>query len=209
MQKAQLNAKCERQRLLLQSYDFRVKHISGVSNNMLDYLSRSSVGPRTEGADDTSGVPTAPIPPLDTSTPCVNVVTTRSRARQQPSVSTQSSPSQPPGDPLPVLSPPLRLTPPSNAPQDLRIDFADDLDTLRLAQASDPDLEFIIDHISDPRFTKNYALTDGILMHFRSDSQPFLCVPTGKLRHDIMRIYHDTPVNTAHFDRDKTLRETR
>jgi hypothetical protein len=209
MQKAQLNAKCERWRLLLQSYDFRVKHIPGVSNNMSDYLSRSPVDPPTEDADDTSGVPTAPIATLDTSQPCANVVTTRSRTRQQTNFSTQSSTSQPPRVPLLVSSPPIRLTPPSNEPQDLRIDFTGDLDTLRLAQASDPDLQFIIDHISDPRFTKNYVLTDGILMHFRSDSQSVPCVPIGKLRHDIMRIYHDTPANGAHFGRDKTLRKIR
>jgi hypothetical protein len=52
MNKTQVNSKCERWRLLLQSYDFTIKHIPGTSNTMSDYLSRSPVDAATEDSDD-------------------------------------------------------------------------------------------------------------------------------------------------------------
>ncbi|CAF4598377.1 unnamed protein product, partial [Rotaria magnacalcarata] len=36
-------------------------------------------------------------------------------------------------------------------------------------------------------------------------SVPF--VPAGRIRADILKIYHDTPGNGAHFGRDKTTRK--
>ncbi|CAF4818781.1 unnamed protein product, partial [Rotaria sp. Silwood2] len=43
MRKYQINEKCERWHLRLQSYNFTIKHIKGKSNSMPDYLSRSPV----------------------------------------------------------------------------------------------------------------------------------------------------------------------
>ncbi|CAF5044795.1 unnamed protein product, partial [Rotaria magnacalcarata] len=42
-QKAQINKRCERWRLKILEYDFKVKHIPGLTNTMPDYLSRSPV----------------------------------------------------------------------------------------------------------------------------------------------------------------------
>ncbi|CAF3858733.1 unnamed protein product [Rotaria magnacalcarata] len=44
-------------------------------------------------------------------------------------------------------------------------------------------------------------------MHHEPDKKPVPCVPTGYIRSDIMKIYHDTPANGAHFGRDKTLQK--
>ncbi|CAF5193340.1 unnamed protein product, partial [Rotaria sp. Silwood1] len=41
--KEQLNKRCERWRLKLAEYRFKVKHIQGKKNHMADYLSRSPV----------------------------------------------------------------------------------------------------------------------------------------------------------------------
>ena len=206
LQKTQQNSKCERWRLLLQTYDFTVKHIPGASNYMPDYLSRSLVDPPSDDAFD---LPTVTTLPAAVSSPSVNVVTTRSRARQTSTLPANSSPSHSTSDllatPIPPVSPPTT----ADATNELLIDFTGDLATLRVAQASDQSLRFILDHVSEPRFVKNYQVLDGILMHFGSHSKPVPCIPAGKLRRDIMRIYHDTSANGAHFGRDKTLRKIR
>ncbi|CAF4909377.1 unnamed protein product, partial [Rotaria socialis] len=49
---AQHNAKCERWRLKLQQYRFKIKHIRGNENTMADYLSRSPIGNYQEDIDD-------------------------------------------------------------------------------------------------------------------------------------------------------------
>ena len=209
MQKTQLNSKCERWRLLLQTYDLTVKHIPGASNNMPDYLSRSPVDPPSDDLDDAPDLSIVTTLPAAVSPPSVNVVTTRSRARQTSTLPTDSSPSHSTSDllslPPPAVSPPAT----ANASDELRIDFTGDLAMLRVAQASDQSLRFIIDHVNEPRFVKNCKVLDDILMHFEAGSKPVLCVPAGKLRRDIMRIYHDTLANGAHFGRDKTLRKIR
>ena len=52
MNKEQLNKRCDRWRLKLAEYRFKVKHIQGKKNNMADYLSRSSVDTAEEDIDD-------------------------------------------------------------------------------------------------------------------------------------------------------------
>ena len=209
MKKTQLNSKCERWRLLLQTYDFTVKHISGVSNTMPDYLSRSPVDPSAEDLHDAPAMYGPASVSLDPSSPGVNVVTTRSHTRQLQRSSHAPSVSPPSADSISTQSPAVMDRTFSPDSDELRIDFTGNLDTLRLAQASDVDFQFITNNITDPRFAKNYKLTDGILMHFDSGSTPVPCVPRGKIRRDIMLIYHDTPANGAHFGRDKTLRKIR
>ncbi|CAF3195343.1 unnamed protein product [Rotaria socialis] len=87
--KSQINGKCERWRLKLQSYNFTIKHIKGTSNTMPDYLSRSpvdhaedeiddevrSTSVTTTIANDTSDKNSLPV------SSAVGMVTTRSRAR--------------------------------------------------------------------------------------------------------------------------------
>ncbi|CAF1532708.1 unnamed protein product, partial [Rotaria sordida] len=53
-QKAQLNKRCERWRLKILEYDFKVKYIPGSTNSMPDYLSRSPVDDAEEDPDEIS-----------------------------------------------------------------------------------------------------------------------------------------------------------
>ena len=78
-----------------------------------------------------------------------------------------------------------------------------------MTQHSDHDLQFVIAHLTEPRFAQHYMLAGGVLMHFTEHSKPVPCVPAGHIRRDIIRIYHDTPANGGHFGRDKTLRKIR
>ena len=208
MQKPQLNAKCERWRMLLQSYDFVVKHIAGSSNSMPDYLSRSPVGHATEDSDDAeksfvSSTSTDSLP-----VPSVNLVTTRSRARKlvQPPTSDSSLAST---DSCDSVEPQPNLSTAPSSTDDLRIDFTGDLTILQRAQEADKNLKYIIDHITDARFSRTYSIDNDLLMFSSSRGKPVPCVPEGKIRSDIMKIYHDTAANGAHFGRDKTIRKIR
>ena len=212
-QKSQLNDKCERWRLKLQCYDFVVKHIKGVSNTMPDYLSRSPVSSASDDPDDCRNLPVIttatqtdfpfelhPIGP-----PLVNMVTTRSRARQQSNLNTTtiSTPhTDTPSSPLPHVSPILQ-----HLVTDPRITFAGDLTELREAQRLDPDIQHIVNNIHHPRYVHTYQVIDGLLLHRAHDSRSVPCVPSGHIRTDIMKIYHDTPANGAHFGRDKTTQK--
>lgn len=232
--KPQLNDKCERWRLKLQSYDFTVHHIKGASNTMPDYLSRSPVDPPSDDLlhDDmptftTTGTQTTddflPDSPILSS---VNVVTTRSRARHAAPLnldqSTISVPDPPPlpsivslPDPPPIPStisvPDSPLIPPTDIPSsqidDLRINYDGDLAVLKDAQQLDSNIQHIIRHIDTSPYSNSYLLTDGLLMHHGPHSKPVPCVPAGSIRSDILKIYHDTAANGAHFGRDKTLRK--
>ncbi|CAF4666576.1 unnamed protein product, partial [Rotaria sp. Silwood2] len=53
-QKAQINKRCERWRLKILEYDFKVKYIPGSINSMPDYLSRSPVDDAEEDPDETT-----------------------------------------------------------------------------------------------------------------------------------------------------------
>ncbi|CAF1661396.1 unnamed protein product, partial [Adineta ricciae] len=65
--KSQLNDKCERWRLKLQSYDFTIRHISGTTNAMADFFISFTV---IQTTDDFLV------------TPIINIVATRSRTKQ-------------------------------------------------------------------------------------------------------------------------------
>ncbi|CAF5129073.1 unnamed protein product, partial [Rotaria socialis] len=53
-QKAQINKRCERWRLKILEYDYKVKYIPGLTNSMPDYLSRSPVDDAEEDPDEIS-----------------------------------------------------------------------------------------------------------------------------------------------------------
>ena len=204
MRKSQLNNKCERWRLKLQSYSFIVKHIKGKFNNMSDYLSRSPVDVATEDPDDQINhhFTSAPV----ASTLVVGTVTTRSHARQQlqPNHNHVVPPSTDSSNSIntsPVVPSSSLMT------DDLRINFTGDLHELKAAQQLDDHLQHIVRNLSDHRYKESYFVSDGVLMHCSNDRKPVPCVPKGKFRSDIMRIYHDTPANGAHFGRDKTVRK--
>ena len=44
-------------------------------------------------------------------------------------------------------------------------------------------------------------------MHYEQNSKPVPCVPKEEILNDIMKIYHDTQANGAHFGRDKTIKK--
>ena len=163
MQKTRLNSKCERWRLLLQTYDFTVKHIPGASNYMPDYLSRSPVDPPSDDLDDAPDLSIVTTLPAAVSPPSVNVVTTRSRARQTSTLPANSSPSHSTSDLLSLPTPPVSPPATADASDELRIDFTGDLATWRVVQASEQSLRFTLDHIHEPRFVTNYKVLDGIL----------------------------------------------
>ena len=215
-QKSQLNDKCERWRLKLQSYDFTVKHIKGSSNVMPDYLSRSPVSPAEEDPDDINHPPlthaatqTESCDVFDSSQPpAVHMVTTRSHTRTNLHNGVSTSPISPPTISIP--SPSANMSTSSQrVTSDTSIIFAGDLAELRTAQEHAPDVQHIIKHIHQPRYASSYLLIDDLLMHHERNDKPVPYVPEGRFRTDIMKIYHDTPANGAHFGRDKTLEKIR
>jgi len=173
---------------------------------MSDYLSRSPVDVATEDADDQ--IDNHFASPTVTRTSVVGAVTTRSHTRQPL-----------PSNHNPIVSPladhfnPLTTSPvePSSPlmNDDLRIDYTGDLHELKAAQQLDDHLQHIVRNLSDHRYKEAYFVCDGVLMHRSNNMKPVPCVPKGRLRTDIMRIYHDTPANGAHFGRDKTVRKIR
>ncbi|CAF4648344.1 unnamed protein product, partial [Rotaria socialis] len=68
------------------------------------------------------------------------------------------------------------------------------------AQQDDNYVKNIIDNIK--KHTK-YFIKNNILMRRLNPPVPY--VPQGELRQMILKIYHDTAANGAHFGRDKTL----
>lgn len=50
-----------------------------------------------------------------------------------------------------------------------------------------------------------YCIQNDMLMKKSNNPVPF--VPRGRIRSDIIKIYHDTPANGSHFGRDKTVRK--
>ena len=124
MQKSQLNSKCERWRLLLQTYDCTVKHIAVASNTMSDYHSHAPVDPPTEDPDDSPAINTA----LDSSFHHVHAVVTRSRARAAPAPVVPPLP--PPTTSVLPITPAASTSLSSSTPSDdLCITFTGDLDT--------------------------------------------------------------------------------
>ncbi|CAF4349571.1 unnamed protein product [Rotaria sp. Silwood2] len=80
-----------------------------------------------------------------------------------------------------------------------------DMDDLRKLQEEDKTIQEIKKNTKNK---KHYFIEDGIL--FRKQQLPLPpvpYVPAGQIRADILKIYHDTPANGAHFGRDKTTRK--
>ena len=214
MRKPQMNDKCERWRLRLQSYDFTVKHINGKSNTMPDYLSRSPVDHAEDDIDDkimpvsisigtqtgTSNNDTFPTSLI------VGMVTTRSRSRQLPQSDNQIiTPSNTNHSAL--QSHQSTSSTSKTTTDNSRIEYTGDINQLKQAQQKDSDLQHIMNNINDAKYSNSYLLQDGLLMHYEQNSKPIRCVPKGQILNDIMKIYHDTQTNDAHFGRDKTIKK--
>ncbi len=199
-QKAQINKRCERWRLKILEYDFKVKYIPGLSNSMPDYLSRSPVDDADEDPDEISLVASKSTQTeLEFSTeqvPVIAVVQTRSAKLRNKilndSLETSHNTSQSSSSLLPdqqsnVSLEENRITPFSP-------------EQLIQAQHNDNYAQNIFNNIKK---YKQYIIKNGLLM--RQLHRPVPYIPPGELRQSILKIYHDTPANGAHFGRDKTL----
>ncbi|CAM2708521.1 unnamed protein product [Rotaria socialis] len=71
---------------------------------------------------------------------------------------------------------------------------------LKEAQHQDEEIKNIINNIQNH---KKYFIKDSMLM--KKACPPAQVIPKGRIRSDIMKIYHDTPANGAHFGRDRTI----
>ncbi|CAF3680819.1 unnamed protein product [Rotaria sordida] len=214
MRKSQMNDKCERWRLRLQSYDFTIKHIKGKSNTMPDYLSRSPVDHAEDDMDD-KALPTSISIGTQTdasdndtllTSSIVGMVTTRSRSRQLAQsdhhTTTQSNINRSDIQNHQSTSSNSTIT-----ADDPRIEYTGNIDQLKQAQQEDSDLQHITNNLTDDKYVNSYFLQEGLLMHHEHNSKPVPCVPKGEIRRDIMKIYHDTQANGAHFGRDKTIKK--
>ncbi|CAF3306787.1 unnamed protein product, partial [Rotaria sp. Silwood2] len=215
--KEQLNKRCERWRLKLAEYRFKVKHIQGKKNHMADYLSRSPVEVAEEDIEErTQYESTATQTDLsflslnNNLTPLkMTTAITRAQAKLQqkamatPSIKLTDSKIKeliPQGK---VATDEELIIKPSDENPNKIIPF--DMDDLRKCQEEDKTIQEIKKNIKNK---KHYFIEDGIL--FRKQQPPLPpvpYVPEGRIRADILKIYHDTPANGAHFGRDKTIRK--
>ncbi len=215
--KEQVNKRCERWRLKLAEYRFKVKHIQGKKNNMADYLSRSPVDNAEEDIDEriqyeSKSTQTDLLhPSLNNILVPLKIATaiTRAQARLQKHT-IPTSPAKSIDDKTNELIPngkeakrkePIAKTSDENPNKIIPFD----MDDLRKCQDDDTRVQEIKKNIKNQ---KHYAIEDGILLRKQQSplrSVPF--VPVGRMRADILKIYHDTPGNGAHFGRDKTTRK--
>ena len=203
--KEQVNKKCERWRLKLAEYRLKVKHIQGKKNNMADYLSRSPVDDAEEESDEMSRLESKETQNNSPSTatkevmPSHSIVTavTRAQARTHQQQETELIPQ---GKEATIVNPGTQRT--GNDRDETSL-F--DIDNLQHHQGADPMVQKIKQNIKKER---RYEIKNGILLRKQNSPQqsvPF--VPAGQMRASILKAYHDTPSNGAHFGRDKTLRK--
>ncbi|CAF5132145.1 unnamed protein product, partial [Rotaria sp. Silwood1] len=74
------------------------------------------------------------------------------------------------------------------------------LEQLKELQHQDDEINNIIHNIKN---YKEYFVKNNMLM--KKAFPPVPVIPKGGIRSDIIKIYHDTPANGAHFGRDRTI----
>ncbi|CAF0845531.1 unnamed protein product [Adineta steineri] len=186
--KAQINKRCERWRLKILEYEFDVKYIPGLENSMPDYLSRSPVEDAEEDPDEispTNSISTQTDPQLYNQYSAVVAATeTRSsKLHNKP----QDDPTNAP-----------KLVPDSLTEENRIIPFT--TEDLIQAQQDDKYAQNIINNIKK---NKKYYIENNLLIRRLHPPVPY--VPEGEIRRSILKIYHDTAANGAHFGRSKTV----
>ncbi|CAF3847361.1 unnamed protein product [Rotaria sp. Silwood1] len=189
--KAQINKRCERWRLKILEYDFKVKYIPGLTNSMPDYLSRSPVDDAEEDPDETTHLSSkstqTDISNVNNYSSIVAAVETRAMKLRNKTLNDISDTTKLTSDSLNTSIEENR-TPPFT------------IDELIQAQQNDEYAKKIINNIKN---YKNYIMKNNLLMRRQKTPVPY--VPQGDFRKTILQIYHDTAANGAHFGRDKTV----
>ncbi|CAF5172689.1 unnamed protein product [Rotaria magnacalcarata] len=183
---------------------------------MADYLSRSPVEAAEEDIDERIQYESKftqtdlPSPPLDKLSPLkITTAITRAQAKLQQQT-TAAPPNTTTNGKINELIPQGKAVidkesigdPLDENPYKI-IPF--DMNDLKQWQEEDKIVQDIKENI---RSKKNYFIENDIL--FRKQQLPLPSVPfvpAGRIRVDILKIYHDTPGNGAHFGRDKTTRK--
>ncbi|CAF4823378.1 unnamed protein product [Rotaria socialis] len=76
------------------------------------------------------------------------------------------------------------------------------IEQLKELQHQDEENNNIIGNIQN---YKEYFIEDYMLM--KEACPPVPVIPKGRIRSDIIKMYHDTPANGAHFGRNKTIQK--
>ncbi|CAM4977180.1 unnamed protein product [Rotaria socialis] len=214
--KEQLNKRCNRWRLKLAEYRIHVKHIQGKKNNVADYLSRSPVEAAEEDIDERIQYESKftqtdlPLPSLDKSIP-LKITTPITRAQAKLQQQTTATPSNTTTDgKINELIPQGKAAIDNESTSDPLDENPNkiipfDMNNLRQWQEKDKIVQDIKKNI---RSKKNYFIENGMLLRKQPLSLPSVpFVPAGRIRADILKIYHDAPGNGAHFGRDETTRK--
>ena len=217
--KQQLNSKCERWRLKLQQYQFTVRYIKGKHNTIADYLSRSPVDDACQDDDDFTPTKSQATQTEAYASPTIvaPVLTRRGAKRQQQEEdrrqTTDRSCEQPGTERIGKESiarsciPDRQMEQPTEQQAERQTEVDNQIvsftyEDLKKLQHADEQVKRMMENIQDHA---DYFVQDDMLMRKSSPPVPF--VPSGRIRSDIMKIYHDTPANGAHFGRDKTIRK--
>ncbi|CAF3398661.1 unnamed protein product [Rotaria sp. Silwood2] len=190
-QKAQINKRCERWRLKILEYDFKVKYIPGLTNSMPDYLSRSPVDDAEEDPDEIphliSKSTQTDVLHVNNHSSIVAAVQTRAMKLRNQTLNDITNIPKFTSDSLNTSTEENRIIPFS-------------IEELIQAQQNDNYAKNILNNIKK---YKNYIIKHNLLM--RKLNHPVPYVPQGDFRKTILQIYHDTAANGAHFGRDKTI----
>jgi transposase InsO family protein len=165
-----------------------VQYIPGLQNSMPDYLSRSPVDDPEDDPDEcsnTTSTETQTEPEFNSVDSCtVTAVQTRAAKRREVVTSDTTDTNQTTSDSLIEEHRTVLIS----------------IEQLHEAQQND---EFAKNIIKNIKRYKQYIVRDDLLMRRSKPVVPY--VPKGELRKTILKIYHDSAANGAHFGRNKTL----
>ncbi|CAF1486812.1 unnamed protein product [Adineta ricciae] len=199
-------SKYERWRLKLRQYRFTVQYIKGKHNTVVDYLTRSPLDTAFDDPDDYSPTQSRATQ-TENPTPAsiIAPVVARSRAKQQLDKVANDNPINQSRDERAKRN--NELTQNSSCKKTITehqqvmetdnqiIPFTQE--RLKELQHQDDEIQQLMKNIDA---SDDYIMMDNMLIKNSIPPVPF--VPNGRLRSDIIKIYHDTPANGAHFGRD-------